>query len=143
MVTIIREATLNDVRDIAALCSQLGYSVKEEAIYLRLKKLLTHKEHAVFIHESSDSVITGWVHILGKTLLELEYAEIGGLVVDKQARRQGIGEQLMMRCQEWAKANDFLEIRLRSGIQREEAHSFYSRIGYQNINQQRLFRLKL
>jgi GNAT superfamily N-acetyltransferase len=64
-------------------------------------------------------------------------------VVDKEFRRQGIGAKLMKKAEDWAKENGYAEIRLRSGGQRKEAHEFYKAIGYENINWQQLFRLKI
>lgn len=81
-----------------------------------------------------DQNISGWVHVFGKCLIELEYAEIGGLVVDSDYRRQGIGLKLMRTCEEWVKENGYREIRLRSGGQRNEAHEFYKKVGYENTN---------
>jgi len=80
---------------------------------------------------------------LGKHLLELEYAEIGVLVVDKDFRKQGIGTKLMKKAEQWAKEKGYSEIRLRSGGHRKEAHQSYKAIGYENINWQQLFQLRL
>lgn len=76
-------------------------------------------------------------------MIELEYAEIGGLVVDSSFRRHGIGLKLMEESEEWAKNNGYKEIRLRSGGQRKDAHKFYEKIGYKNINWQQLYKLSL
>jgi GNAT superfamily N-acetyltransferase len=139
---MIRNAIITDVSEISRLCSQLDYSVTQEEITPRLERLFQNKNNAVFVFENQ-SCISGWVHVFGKHLIELEYAEIGGLVVDKNARRQGIGEKLMRKSEEWAKENGYKEIRLRSGGQRKEAHKFYEKIGYKNINWQQLFTMKL
>jgi ribosomal protein S18 acetylase RimI-like enzyme len=132
---LIRKASLLDSLSISRLCSQLGYPIKEEQVKPRLERLINDKDNAVFVFETNEGYIVGWVHVFGKHLLELEYAEIGGLVVDSNFRRQGIGEKLMRKCEEWAKENGYQEIRLRSGGER--------RIGYQNIKWQQVFSRKL
>jgi GNAT superfamily N-acetyltransferase len=139
---MIRKAKETDLNEIARLCSQLGYKVNPEEITLRLERLIQNDDNAIFVLESQDC-LSGWVHVFGKHLIELEYAEIGGLVVDNNFRRQGIGEKLMRKSEEWAKEKGYKAIRLRSGGQRKEAHKFYEKIGYKNINWQQLFVIEL
>jgi GNAT superfamily N-acetyltransferase len=139
---MIRNAQVTDINEISRLCSQLGYKVNPEEIAFRLERLIQNEENAIFVFESQGS-LSGWVHVFGKHLIELEYAEIGGLVVDNNFRRQGIGEELMRKSEEWAKENGYNSIRLRSGGQRKEAHKFYEKIGYKNINWQQLFMIEL
>jgi GNAT superfamily N-acetyltransferase len=141
----IRNANTSDLSEITRICLQLGYTVTEQEISLRLERLLNDNGNAVFVYETKEGLgtLSGWVHVFGKHLIELEYAEIGGLVVDNNKRRQGVGEKLMRRCEKWAKENGYEEIRLRSGGQRKEAHAFYEKIGYKNINWQQLFTIQL
>lgn len=140
---LIRNANIDDAAGICELCVQLGYSVTKEQVKDRLDRLTNDTNNAVFVYINDDSQICGWVHVFGKLLIELEYAEIGGLVVDRNFRRQGIGLKLMKICEDWAKEHSYQEIRLRSGGQRKEAHEFYRQIGYENPNWQQLFILKL
>jgi GNAT superfamily N-acetyltransferase len=139
---MIRNAKVTDVNEISRLCSQLGYKVNPEEITLRLERLIQNRDNAIFVFESQGT-LSGRVHVFGKHLIELEYAEIGGLVVDNNSRSQGIGEKLMRKSEEWAKKNGYKAIRLRSGGQRKEAHKFYEKIGYKNINLQQLFMIEL
>lgn len=140
---MIRTAKNTDAEEIARLSAQLGYSTAMEQIKSRIERLICDKDAAIFVCEIPDNHLAGWVHVLGKHLLHTEYAEIGGLVVDKTFRRQGIGLQLMKKSEEWAKVNDYHEVRLRSGAERKEAHKFYQQIGYTNIKAQQVFALKL
>ncbi len=68
------------------------------------------------------------------------FAEIGGLVVDTQARRQGIGRALMAQAEVWAKEHGFAEVRLRSGLHRADAHEFYQSVGYELAKTSHMFR---
>ncbi|MCU9613209.1 GNAT family N-acetyltransferase [Caldibacillus lycopersici] len=140
---MIRFANIRDSEEITRLCFQLGYPSSEAEITARMERIVNSKDEAIFVFEIKDNKLAGWVHIFGKCLIELEYAEIGGLVVDSTVRRQRIGSQLMKQCERWAKENGYQEIRLRSGGQRKEAHEFYKSIGYDNINWQQVFSLKL
>ncbi|WP_243299529.1 GNAT family N-acetyltransferase [Bacillus litorisediminis] len=136
---MIRRAKLEDVTEIVRLSSQLGYPVSVEQGRSRLERLLDNPEHAVFVYETGENKLGGWVHVFGKLLIGLEYAEIGGLVVDQQSRRQGIGAKLMKQCEDWARDYGFSQVRLRSGGQRKEAHQFYKQIGYENIKWSQVF----
>ncbi|MDQ0208765.1 GNAT family N-acetyltransferase [Alkalicoccobacillus murimartini] len=140
---MIRDAELVDSHSVATLCLQMGYQLDEKIATERLSMLIKAKSDGIFVYQSTEGKILGWAHVLGKHLIELEYAEIGGLVVDSQERRKGIGQQLMKKCEEWARKHGYSEIRLRSGGQRKEAHQFYNQIGYENINWQQVFRKKI
>ena len=78
-------------------------------------------------------------------MLIAEYVEaeafvmIGGLVVDHQYRKQGIGRRLLARAEEWAAQNRCSVVRLWSSAQRIEAHEFYRRAGYTHIKTQYSF----
>ncbi|MFP7170765.1 GNAT family N-acetyltransferase [Terribacillus sp. 7520-G] len=135
---MIRTLTENDYKEVTRLTLQLGYPSKQEIIENRIRRLLNEKDNQVFVYEG-DGCLLGWVHVFGKLLIELEYAEIGGLIVDQNYRQGGIGSKLMRKSEEWAKENGYKEIRLRSGGQRLIAHDFYKRIGYKNTNSQQLF----
>jgi GNAT superfamily N-acetyltransferase len=139
---MIRRAMLADAKEIARLCLQLGNQIRVEQVEERLKKINREKDSVIFLYEM-DNLICGWVHVFGKCIIQMEYAEIGGLVVDTEYRGKGVGKKLMQKAEEWAKDKGFSEVRLRSGGHRKEAHQFYEGIGYENIKWQEVFRLKL
>lgn len=135
---------ISDSKEILRLSLQLGYEVLESEILKRLDKLLVSDDNEVFVMELDTNKIAGWVHVHGRHLIEAHpFAEIGGLVVDHNHRRKGIGEKLMRKCEDWARKMGYQEIRLRSGGQRKEAHKFYKRIGYKNIKWQEVFSIEL
>lgn len=136
---MIRFATLDDAPDIAQLTMQLGYNISLETAKKRLTYLIGSTDHAVFISETKDGSISGWAHIFIKRLIELEYAEIGGIVVQKNTRRSGVGLKLMQACEDWATTNEIVEVRLRSGEQRAEAHTFYLNLRYEHVRNQKVF----
>ncbi|TSB45997.1 GNAT family N-acetyltransferase [Alkalicoccobacillus porphyridii] len=140
---MIRPAELKDAKALAVLTTQLGYEVDPYTVEERLTRILPTTTNGVFVSEAEDQTLSGWAHVYGKTLIELEYAEIGGIVVDHTFRRSGMGKKLMDACEEWAKANGYDEIRLRSGEQRAEAHQFYLGIGYEHSSNQKVFKKAL
>lgn len=139
---MIRPARNEDVKEVTRLCLQLGNQVSAEQVERRLKKINDEKDSILFLYEM-DNTICGWVHVFGKCIIQLEYAEIGGLVVDTVYRGKGIGKNLMRKAEEWAMEKGYPEVRLRSGGHRKEAHDFYKSIGYENIKRQEVFSRKL
>lgn len=138
-IKLIRCARLSDVKALKGLCSQLGYEVPEINIKKRLRYILENNDNGLFVYEDQARFVTGWAHIFGKHLLEGVYAELGGIVVDTQHRRQGIGNLLLKECEKWALIHGYSEIRVRSGGTREKAHQFYIQEGYENTKWQKIF----
>ena len=141
MTTTIRLMTAGDASAVAGLSAQLGYPVSAETIAKRFALISRSSDHGFFVAEAGGEV-TGWVHVYGVRLLESPsfFAEIGGLVVDGKARRQGIGRALVAWAELWAAKHGFPEVRLRSGLHRTEAHQFYQSLGYELIKTSHLFR---
>lgn len=64
---------------------------------------------------------------------------IGGLVVDRNHRRLGIGRALMERAEVWAAERGCSMVRLTSSATRTAAHQFYEGLGYTTIKTQYSF----
>ena len=131
---------LSDAQAVAELSSQLGYGSSTAQVTERVLRLHQSSNDGLFVAVQGAKVV-GWLHVYGVRLLESEgYAEIGGLVVDALARRQGIGRQLLKRAERWTKACGHLELRLHSGLHRLEAHKFYAATGYELAKTSYMFR---
>lgn len=130
-----------DAPAVAALSAQLGYPLLPQMIVDRLTGLFQEPAHGCFVAEVNGAV-AGWVHVFGVFLLTSPqfFAEIGGLVVQTTARRQGIGRTLMAQAETWAREHGFAEVRLRSGLHRTDAHEFYRSIGYELAKTSHMFR---
>lgn len=137
----IRQAVLEDVASITDLCFQLGYPAVEEEVSVRLQSILGDKEHAVFVAELPVGQVVGWVHGYIYKLFHCDMmTEVAGLVVDKDSRGHGVGKELMMAVEGWARGNGCNIVGLRSNIIRKEAHTFYKNIGYKLIKESYTFR---
>ena len=137
----VRTMKVEDAERVAILSDQLGYPATADSIKERFQILINLPENAMFVAEDETGLIVGWAHVCGVHLLESEgYAEVGGLVTDSNFRRKGVGSALMKAVEVWAKANGFTNTRLRSGMHREEAHRFYTSIGYVSVKTSMLFR---
>lgn len=66
-------------------------------------------------------------------------ANILGLAVAKNYRRQGIGGKLLTEAEKWAASMGLPMVRLNSGMTRKEAHTFYRNMGYDNEKEQMRF----
>lgn len=137
----IRLASAEDAGRIAVLCQQLGYPASQEQVRQRLGQIQQDEDHAVFIAEWADGHVVGWVHIYACQLVVIDrHARIGGLVVNEDRRRRGVGRLLMERAERWARDQGCGAVHLRSNVVRSGAHAFYEKIGYSHVKTQRAFR---
>lgn len=136
----IRLMTAADAPEAADLSGQLGYPSSASHLQERFDFIVRRPDCALFAADCGGPVV-GWVHVYGVHLLEspASFAEIGGLVVHTEARRQGIGRRLMEEAERWAGAHGYSDVRLRSGLHRTDAHAFYQSIGYQLTKTSHLF----
>lgn len=80
------------------------------------------------------------MHVLFAEYVDAEaFVVIGGLVVDRNHRRLGIGRALMDRAEAWARQLGCSMLRLTSSATRKAAHRFYEDLGYTNIKTQYSF----
>ena len=70
-------------------------------------------------------------------------ANVLGIAVSSQVRRQGIGSQLIHAAEIWARERNIYELRLNSGNTRKDAHKFYRSIGFDGEKNQIRFTKKL
>ena len=137
----IRFASRADARSLARLSTQLGYPSTPGQVARRLSAIRHDKDHAVYVAEDLDARIVGWVHVcLGRTVESDAEAELGGLVVDENCRRGGVGRLLAERAERWARGKSLKSVYVRSNIIRKDAHAFYQSLGYRLIKTQYAFR---
>lgn len=129
--------------DAAAICrissDDLGYPCDPELVRTKLKKL-DHGREEVFVAVTGDSQVVGYLHVEKYDVLYAEtMANILGLAVKLDYRKQGIGKLLITETECWAISHDIHAIRLNSGISRKEAHEFYRNLGYTKEKDQKRF----
>ena len=139
MTISIRLAQTSDAADIARLSTQHGYKTESSLVALRLTRLLSRPDQQFFVAEDNHHVV-GWLHASILEYVEMDaFVVIGGLVVDKNQRRKGIGSLLLNHAEEWAKKEGFSIVRLCSSASRTAAHEFYQGLGYTKIKTQYAF----
>lgn len=141
---IVRPMTAADAPSVAALSTQLSDPIPAAMIRERLASPKFTEDHGCYVAEQA-GVISGWVDVFRVHMLVSPrfFAEIGGLVVDTKARRQGVGRALMAQAETWAAEHGYAEVRLRSGLHRTDAHEFYQSIGYALTKTSHMFRKRL
>ncbi|MEW6244314.1 MAG: GNAT family N-acetyltransferase [Bacillota bacterium] len=129
----IRGMKEEDCAGIARLCGQLGYPATSHQVRPRIANILARENHKVFVAEAAVGKIIGWVHVHSYPLLESDLmAEIGGLVVNQDFRRMGVGRALMRYAEEWARTMGCANVSVRSNV------IFYEGVGYTERHKQRV-----
>lgn len=118
-----------DAADLAALLADLGYPAEKEAVKTRMAGLTA--DHHTIVAES-DGRIAGFIGLLKvqayETPVPLGYILALSIATDQQ--RRGIGKALVAAAEEYFRAQGVTDIRVSSGLHREEAHRFYEALGY-------------
>lgn len=138
-VSLIRSATIEDAAEICRISFDMGYSKSSvEDTQWRLKSILKSENSFVFVNIQDDQ-LTGWIHgFVTQPLVSRSFVEIGGLVVDSEQRRCGMGRGLVEHAQCWAHDRK-LTIRVRCNTNRVDALAFYRALNLQMIKTQQVF----
>lgn len=118
------------------ICSEdLGYNCSAAFVRQKLMSLDLSRE-AVFAAQAGNRVI-GYIHIEKYDLLYFEtLANVLGLAVRADSRRNGTGKLLIEAAENWAREIGAVGIRLNSGASRTDAHSFYRAVGFDSEKHQ-------
>lgn len=130
----IRTATRNDVPQLSKLMEQLGYPTTIEGMEHRFNKIESDSSYHTIIAEMNGEIV-GMVGLNKGLFYEYDgsYVRIVAFVVDYNYRRRGVGENLIIETERWAKEQEAIAIGLNSGNRPERvaAHTFYSKMGYE------------
>lgn len=137
----IRQATEGDAEKIATLVEELGYSSSPEAIFERLKRLLSRTDYLITVAQLETGEICGWIQAHHSEALESgARVEILGLIVAQSVRRRGAGRLLVASVESWAKHLGVPAVVVRSNVKRDESHTFYQALGYRPTKMQNVYR---
>jgi GNAT superfamily N-acetyltransferase len=138
-MTIVRVARLSDIDDIVRLTEQLGYDVPASDAAAKLSRLLSRQDHQFLIAEANGRTV-GWLHAAVTEYIEADpFVVIGGLVVDRYHRGQGVGRILLEHAEAWARKQGCSIVRVWSSTLRTAAHRFYEHLGYTKVKTQHSF----
>lgn len=140
-MTALRTVRVEDAVEIARLTGELGYPLDAATMEDRLRAILLLPQHRVTVAQDGHGGLLGWIAIEHRLTLESgERIEIVGLVVDAAARGTGIGRALVADGEQWARAQGFESIGVRSNVAREHSHPFYENLGYARVKTQHVYR---
>jgi GNAT superfamily N-acetyltransferase len=128
----IRPCMSDDAVAVSTLLGELGYAVSIRQAKERVAALSKTGADPVFL-AVADAQVLG---LLAAHLCRmLQYASpilrVTALVVDRRARRRGVGKLLMERAEQIGSAAGCEFVELTSAMDRAEAHAFYRSIGYE------------
>jgi GNAT superfamily N-acetyltransferase len=128
----IRLLRRSDLSIATELVCQLGYDVQPSDMAERIDLVLTNDTHYAAVADDGYTIL-GLVHAYKRPALEKGFAVVvQSLVVDRRARKSGIGKLLMAAAETWARSKGAKHVILHTRIDRNDAHAFYERIGYTN-----------
>ena len=107
---------------------QLGYDMAPSEFTRRLGRL---GGDSIFVAVDGDACRGLMVlHIAAMLQVGHGVARIMTLVVDAACRGQGVGRRLTLHAAAWARAAGCDVLELTTGVQREQAHAFYTAAGF-------------
>ena len=134
----IRKAVENDSKVLVELSKQLGYETNESVLIERMK-YLKNRNQEVYVAENNKTVV-GYISFEPYyTLYSNPGINITALVVDINNHKQGIGKQLILIAEQYAKERGYAFLRANSSSGRLEAHKFYRNVGFSNEKEQKRF----
>ena len=134
----IRLMLESDAAAVTALAIELGYPNSIEDIKRRIKTI--NASDLLLVAVDTTNRVVGFIQAHQVWIIEVGFrVEILGLVVSKAARRRGVGQQLIIEVEAWAKRNGAPAITVRSNTQRAESHIFYPAMGYKKIKTQAVY----
>lgn len=140
----VREMTSEDLPAVAALSDELGYPVTLAELEPRLDRIRGTRDDALFVAALPDGSVAGWIHVgADQSLIHDSVAEIKGLIVSETHRGKGLGDELVSAAEAWCLRHGFRNVRVRTRVEREAAHGFYQRRGYQRQKSQHVFLRRL
>ncbi len=141
MSIAIRTAKKNDIPLVLDLLYELGRPKPKKDSDLDLfrnlvKKQISDSDKTILVAEADDVNIVGMISMIVLPRLNKRGPEIyvPELVVTKKYQNQGIGTLLMKACISFGKKRNCHNIRLESGLFREEAHKFYKKLGFESTS---------
>jgi ribosomal protein S18 acetylase RimI-like enzyme len=128
----VRDATLGDAAELAALMCELDYETTPAEMETRLKSILPNPDYRTLVG-IVDERVCGMIGTLSN--LSFEHNDPGGrilaLVISNNMRRRGIGRALIAAAEKDFVRRGIKRIALNTRLTRKDAHRFYETLGYQ------------
>lgn len=143
MKFLIRKVEIGDSASITELSNQLGYKSEIIEVKSRLLEIIGNIDNCVFVALEGKKIV-GWVHgFFSRRVESGSFVEIGGLVVDIEYRKKGIGKLLVDEINRWSCEKGCDRVRVRCNIVRKDTHIFYQKMGFEINKKQKVFDRRL
>ncbi|MGC5325737.1 GNAT family N-acetyltransferase [Brevibacillus sp. SYSU BS000544] len=129
----IRKAKMQDSKRLSELMAQLSrHEVSEQEMMNRIEFVESSPFDSLYVWEENERIYGVMSYRIRENIEDVtKYGEISSIVVDQEARRKGVGRQLMEYADHLAKEQGCIGTWLVSGFGREEeAHQFYKDLGF-------------
>ena len=128
----IRACTPEDSAAVSTLLGELGYTVSIRQATEQVTELGKTGADPIFL-ALADGKILGLLALHLSRMLQYPspIVRVTALVVDRRARRRGVGKLLMQHAEQVGSAAGCEFVELTSAMDRAEAHAFYRNIGYE------------
>jgi predicted N-acetyltransferase YhbS len=131
MIVTVRPVTETDVSDIADLPGESGFPAKDSEVESRLIAIQASDDDVVLVAEGEGRVVGCMsLHLMNYFTFNKRVCRITTLIVDSSLRNQGIGKELILAAESFARQKDCLAIEVTSADYRTGAHQFYAQLGY-------------
>ena len=134
----IRSATPDDASDAARLMVQLAEHTSgriDPGVEDRLRAMIKLPQYAIFVAEDEEEAqVVGLLSASQRWTLwhTGPCALIEELVVDKAARRQGVGRALIGAALDWARGQGCSEVEVSTDHDNIDAQAFYRQLGFES-----------
>lgn len=131
MDVLIREYQPTDAAEICKLNKdQLGYDFPLGKTIRKLDQASKNEDKKIFVALFDDTVV-GYVHAVGYDVVYAPHIKnLMGIAVNSKYQNHGIGKKLLETVEQWAADTGAYGVRLNSGEDRKNSHTFYEHCGY-------------
>ncbi|HZY39732.1 MAG TPA: GNAT family N-acetyltransferase [Mucilaginibacter sp.] len=130
---IIRDAVEDDIEELTALMTDLGYPATVEEFRTRFENISAHPDYRTIVAMLGNEMV-GMAGLSKNIFYEMNgnYMRILAFVVKKSCRKLGIGKILIEASEDWAREQGLHTVVISSGnrTERDAAHAFYKKMGY-------------
>ena len=133
-MTIIRSANAEDAARLITLLDDLGHPIAQPTLEMNLDRLAS-LDLAPVVAVKNGEVIGLCVPWITQTLhRDAPLGRISTMIVADGHRGQGIGEILVREVERRLRAKGCELVEVTSNDQRDRAHAFYERLGYERTS---------
>ncbi len=127
----VRTIAESDIPAATMLIGQLGYEMPQAELVRRLRAVLGNTEHRVWVYDDGGKAV-GLLHAFFRPALDKPpEVMVQALVIEASQRSKGVGEALMQVAEAFAREKGCTSVALYSRVDRDRAHRFYERLGYE------------